>query len=408
MSNLNSPSSFSIPIAASPSVGYDVQEVIVDRNKSLPPVPKIGPVPRPRGEVKGKVGITEKRLPAVPNSVRKKGLPPPPVEPPAPKGGFISTTAPEGASRAQTQSQPKPKMKRFMALDDRVSERPRKKAKESSSLGRMARAFSSSLVPTLSTEGLVTDKHAARKQELKAKISQPLPIGVPKGANGFSANFASEYGGVGGAAAAVAMLPGGRKPDQVKVGKGKQRRYTPPPPAQAMLRPERSNREEKPSNKGAVNERPSWRNLLTSPLVGPSAGKSFPNDPREREKAWTRKRLDSDTSFACQGIENYPQHSQEYEIQKARAPPTGIQDPGPSNQSRGRLRQRYDFDDRTLVPEPLRVGNKNTMNGTREGDARTCTASSGIRDTRFYQPYNEVLHEYGETDDLNSKHVRWI
>lgn len=377
-----SASSYSIVVRASPSVGYDAREVFVDLNKPLPRVPELDPAPRWRGDME-KVGTV------------KKGLPPPPVEPGLPPrskakavplvaderrqtapvaivvpdavfpvGHVIPTTAWGEAAKAEA------------GLSDTWTGRP--KAKK----GFWSRLLD---VPDEPAPWALADKHSARKQaRLKAKISAPGPIVSP---SGFSANIAAESGGVGGLAAAISLplqqevKEQGRKGKEKALHHGQVAHPPPPPPPPEQKKTHRS-----------------WREFT-------EGGKSL----REAARTIGRRRVDSDTSFHCQGIgeldgQRYLSplgtHSRR---PQARAPPVQTQDRGPSTQAQIQA-DRYAFvddddDENDLILAPLFIGGGNTADrrgtGSLGAGGGTASLRSKIRNTRFYQPYDDVLHEYG-------------
>jgi hypothetical protein len=95
-----------------------------------------------------------------------------------------------------------------------------------------------------------------------------------------------------------------------------------------------------------------WRDKLISP--GGSNGKSTKQKGRDRR--------DSDASFACQGV---PQTHQAF-----------VSDPGPSTQ----FQHDVNREDERMLPQAL-------FSGVRGG-------KQSARDTKFYEPYVDVLDEY--------------
>ncbi|KAH7072824.1 hypothetical protein BKA63DRAFT_576825 [Paraphoma chrysanthemicola] len=210
---------------------------------------------------------------------------------------------------------------------------------------------------------LIPDEHALLSTHrtpnadiLKSKISRPRPFTAIQ--EGRTANVALECGGVGGPAAATHF------PNFVQA----QENPSPYPARVDLTQPRRSPRErltarqqgkQKASHEqvAGIPVSRNWRDKLIGP--GGSAGKSVKHTGRGRK--------DSDASFACQGFE--PNHG-EY-----------VREPGPSRQGRdGDGEGESGWEDESMYPEAL-------FSGTRDGER-------GERDTRFYQPYVDVLDEY--------------
>lgn len=133
----------------------------------------------------------------------------------------------------------------------------------------------------------------------------------------------------------------------------------------------------------------------------------------------TRRRQSSDASFACQGIQNnissiyteYKDPGNPFDSKK----PYYVEPERISNEEPGRdsRRPRYEFknssesdisklseqqyesSERDTVPQPLLIRNSKRKGKASEevADDRGGTGSQ-IRDTRFYQPYDDVLREY--------------
>ena len=181
-----------------------------------------------------------------------------------------------------------------------------------------------------------TKAHAA----LKAKISHTRPLTAFN--NGRTANVATECGGVGGPGAATSLpvSRNGAPTSQTSQAKDKKQVKRPPPL--------NLSEQQKGKQKARHETHPMhWREMFDTATKG-------------------KKRKDSDTSFACQGLpESYPA--------------VNVRDPGTSTQFQME-RRSFDTDDRDFVPGPLFAG--------RQGD------DDGRRDTRFYQPYYDVLGEY--------------
>ncbi|KAF2242809.1 hypothetical protein BU26DRAFT_524373 [Trematosphaeria pertusa] len=441
-----SQSGYSIPVAASASVQYDGQEVVVDGYKPLPPVPKLDAAPKNRDEVR------ERKTPSPP--------PPPPPRPVPSKNPERVIRQQVGTTSSTTAPQPQSRTQWFSELDDQQTERPRRtpQRKEPGRLRRFFSLFLNIEEPSDPHAGAATNHHPAKKHsKLKAQISHPGPMAV---LDNRTVNVAVENGGVGGPAAAISLpLRNGeivqprRHAAQGKKGKGKQKRLTPPPPVAQSESPASDSKildsssskakdhgasKEKPSHcwrdmlltspsrpysdskvpsgskpqskpHAGLKEKPShrWRDMLTSP--GEHGGKSFYSGLRETERGWGRRRKSSDVSFACQGIissalcADYPSHpdypvmnpyasaAQYHGQQQARgggiARANAIRDPGPSSQTQTQIHnQRYEFEDRDAVVAPLFCGIGGTMASNGGGDR--------IRDTRFYQAYDDVLGEY--------------
>jgi hypothetical protein len=94
-----------------------------------------------------------------------------------------------------------------------------------------------------------------------------------------------------------------------------------------------------------------WREILSNPLTKQGA-------------AVDRRRKSSDATFGCVGVEDYDQ--------------LYPQEPGPSKRYQAHM--QADTGEEEMRPEPL-------FSGMRGGKERP-------RDTRFYQPYHDVLSEY--------------
>ncbi|KAF2645465.1 hypothetical protein P280DRAFT_465296 [Massarina eburnea CBS 473.64] len=114
-----------------------------------------------------------------------------------------------------------------------------------------------------------------------------------------------------------------------------------------------------------------------------------------KETLWSgRKRNDSDTSFGCKGLSSSPQseypplnpyresHMQSVGYTRSRSGAATCRNPGPSGQNR----RVVDGGSTGLVPSPL-------FSAGRRGKSLERKPSQ-VRNTIFYQPYDEVLNEY--------------
>ncbi|KAF2876827.1 hypothetical protein BDV95DRAFT_651256 [Massariosphaeria phaeospora] len=398
-------SSFEAPLGASRSVQYDAQDVVIDASKPLPPIPQLQPAPRSRN----------KSLPALP----------PPSPPPPPAATKRAIPPPSSIwSQEPVSSIPSPhfraKMHHFPALDDRQSERPRRAKEEAAKRpGFFSRLGSK--VPHEKRTTSASHKHIATKaNEKRSKkqanfrptISGPGPLMAP---DGRTANIASEHGGVGGPAAAV-PLPIYRRSSRSR----KDAPQRPPRPAVGFTLPA-----SKPEPKKEHSHY--WRDL-----VSPPSGKIFGTYSSSKDaKGKSRKRNDSDVSFMCQGLPSpsqaqahspppppapstpyykphYHQAQSQWQSQPQvalhpkRAPPSAPAPAhvvaGPSKQAAPkRYNQRFAFEDdnveNEVVPRPLFSGTSSSNNWAGQQQQQH-HARSASRDTRFYQPYDDVLREY--------------
>ena len=296
-------------------IGPDIQQ-FVDVTKPLPRIPQLRPAPRSRLDVESKALPPVPHVQSAPKSKSRQH-----VEHKSSKEvrmpaaiDFVSTAA----SGVQYPTQ-------WRGARQRTEKGPSRTKNNKSSQWR--KPSLAEIVPGYQTPITTHSKPSTDKAELynetKAKISRPSPITALQ--DGRTANIAIECGGVGG--------PGQVQPPMSERQKGKQKASH--------------------DNTAGLAFPKHWREKLLSPTG--LAGKSM--------KQMTRKRKDSDASFACQGIE---EPSQAYLVR----------DPKPSSQFRpGEVIEEGD-----MLPEPL-------FSGVRSG-------KEGIRDTRFYQPYCEVLDEY--------------
>lgn len=196
----------------------------------------------------------------------------------------------------------------------------------------------------------IAEKRALKRHEaLKAKISISQPF--VSHAEAHMANIAADCGGVRGPAAATSQRYGAHLTPEAR-RKGNQVRKT------SLLDIEMNNRgKQKPSDPASPRH---WRDKIDTLVT--SAG-------RTRATMGTRSR-DSDASFACRGVP------------EGTAAMYPVQGPGPSKHN-PILRESSNRDTRDEhgVPEPLFRG----MQGGRDE----------TRDTGFYQPYHDVIGEYG-------------
>ena len=199
---------------------------------------------------------------------------------------------------------------------------------------------------------------------LKSKISHPGPLIASS--DGLTANVAVECGGVGGPSAAISLpvtrngapLP---QPQNAYVAKKNVKK---PPPLNLhlpILHPvplqTRANAKDKgkPPNQDETSAT-HWRDIFVGPAY--EVGKSFKQTAMERLDGvhLGRKRRNSDASFMCQGIKN--EALDRYQV------------------SQTTLSSQTSSDDESLVPAPLFAAKRTNRN------------------TKFYEPYIEVLDEY--------------
>lgn len=196
----------------------------------------------------------------------------------------------------------------------------------------------------------LTDKQTSKAHNtLKAQISHPIPIMAVN--EGRIANAAAEYGGVGGSGATISLavdrngLPFNHR-DQVGL---KQVRPSPPRNVEQHQKSKGKAREDTPPTY--------WREIFDT----------FPRSGSRSTAPKGRNRKSSNASFGCQGLP--------YSISNPY-----IQDPWPARQYHAR--KSMDLASHTEYADPETV---------------CCDMSEncdGIRDTRFYQPYHDILSEY--------------
>jgi hypothetical protein len=365
--NAYSPSTQSVTLGASASVQYDAQEVFVEFPNPPPRVPKLAPAPRPKGQVPmDEIGLTppsvnEPVMPKPKPTVKKQGLPPPPIS---------NTIPPVGTHSHRFVSQTK--LQWFAGLDDRQTELERQKRmdKKTQDHAWVTKALDSLFDVELLADPFRkphADRATTRKQkQLKASISQPIVISLPGDS---IAGSAQECGHADEPAAAV------------KNGKDKEtaRAHTPPPPFQPHMQGQTEKsveaRAKKEYSRGWLDWIPSHEGV----------GKSFYSAFHSSHDllGGGRQRADSDASFACQGIDvtaakDYAYETDAradtlYQSERARAPAIYVSD-----------------EDAHLVPEPLLSNGVVAPRGfVRE------LSELDVRDTRFYAYYDELLRSYG-------------
>lgn len=134
---------------------------------------------------------------------------------------------------------------------------------------------------------------------------------------------------------------------------------------------------------------PSWSDKAVE-KVKPSKWFIHSKTSEERE----RKRKSSDASFACKGIDNSPASSIYSPTQSPNDPfKRSGQDPAPKKVGAERsvqvsLHPRYANPEPDLLPRPLRIDR------ARHQRAKAEASRASVRDTRFYQPYDDLFLEY--------------
>ena len=186
----------------------------------------------------------------------------------------------------------------------------------------------------------------AAAPSLKTKISYPGPLVASS--NGLAVNVAVEPGGVGGPAAAISL-------PVTRTGA-----FIPHAQTREAARKEARKEARKGKGKGKdrVKEREAaqhtlWRNRSVGPAYG--AGKSFKPTLDDVHHVGRRRRKSSDASFCCQGVDEAPLGRYQVSVGRTSA---------------------KEEEEGAMLPLPL-------FSGMRGG-----------RDTKFYQPYVEVLDEY--------------
>jgi hypothetical protein len=237
-------------------------------------------------------------------------------------------------------------------------------------------------VPDFPHDWVHTDRDLTRRKEkLKAKIGQPHPL---TGLTGETVNVAEESGGVGGPAAARWMPPVHRgQTDPIETSKkGKEKQKEAPP------RPEPPTEAQKPSKLWMKKWAQSPSELMED--------KNRLFQAHARSKSRPRVSDGSLGSFACQGVD----HADFYN------PPSPAQTKRPGRESSREKwplpRDAYAehdnaglapaYADPDLLPLPLfrMRGIANNNDGEDEERGR-----SQIRNTKFYQPYGDILEQYG-------------
>ncbi|CAO2648820.1 Nn.00g097690.m01.CDS01 [Neocucurbitaria sp. VM-36] len=207
----------------------------------------------------------------------------------------------------------------------------------------------------------LADKQATKTSTaLKSKISHRGPLMAFN--DGQTANVATECGGVGGPAAAISLANKHKDTPFNKPSHMKEKQVNRPPPLNVSQR-------QKGKQKVRVDDTPPthWRDMFDTFAI--SAGKSTMTGANKG-----RKRKDSDASFACQGLGGSEVGA------SAAGAGAGVRDPGPSRQVQMRAPGRFYADHEDLAPWPRVTVPRGV--------------SDEARDTRFYQPYYEVLSEY--------------
>jgi hypothetical protein len=360
--------SIDLPLKASGSVHYDAALVELDMAAPGPSSFYLQPAPRLRkGSSDGSVSLREKS-PSPPKVADEEARPVPRKndahELSRSKIGGAQALAARYANLADVQKQ----RSNFDREADRNESseyisvgpfQPKGKEHKVDWLHKMGHLK----IPDFPHDWTHTDRGLTRRQEkLKAKIGQPYPL---TGLTGEIVNVAEESGGVGGPAAARWMpsiqLIQTAIVEVSKKGKGKQKEAPP--------RPEPPTEAQKPSKPWMERWAQSPNELIegTSKFIQAHACST----------SQTRGSDGSIGSFACQGVDNADLHSRPSPVHTQRSEEIVL---APADA------------DPDLLPSPwfgLR-GGANNNNGVDEGRGRTQT-----RNTKFYQPYGDILEQYG-------------
>jgi hypothetical protein len=367
--------SMDLPFAVSKSVQYDAQQTYVDmyQHKNLPHVPA-GAVPGTSLGPQARENIPRKR----------QNLPPSPPPPLAPLKGRESKKGKEKAAVGhhaplppQTQQYSAPTQeKRYVTLEDIQALKPIRKIPSPEKVHKAEHANSSLLWRTASHIKAPPEAHGKadasgkKKKNLKDMISGPVGEAILE---------ATTYEG-NGISNAQSLR---RKDTRGHPQKGKQPETSRQPS---------TNRKPKPpptEHFPDLNKHPTWKHFRDQ-YKGAKEATHFDQARKLFHMHLDdRRRKSSDASFHCVGVDA----DQNYGYT-----PRGPYDsrrPSYSEQDLVKPKQRFappPIDTNLandLIPRPL-FSNTKVSNARRRRSASETTT----RDTRFYQPYNDVLHEY--------------